>query len=371
VTSEADSFKESSLQLSKDFLNIDNDSVDAPFVISTIEEHPLFKFHGSDELKSFLIPPWHTPEGRLINIALKRGSKLYGFLILDFSLDKDMIKASDLKLLSITANQIAISLENILLLEETREAYSRLKELQDQTIQLEKMAAKGQMSAEIGHELNNITGVVFGNFSLLEHHIKQSHWDELDKYLAAVKANLENIKKFSRGLMDFSSMDANYQSCDVIQLVNDIVEYLRAQRHFQDVDLSHRAPAGSLFVMADTGQLQQLLYNLLNNAADATKEQPANVRRRIAIEILHDESAGQFTIIVSDNGVGIEKSLLEKAFNEKFTTKKTGHGYGLLVCRKIIDNHHAQMNIDSAPGKGTTISIKFPMQMPAREPISA
>ena len=365
ITTKDDTFEESVYDFSTDHLDSTNDAFDSPFVISSLEEHPLYKAHNDPEIKSFLIPAWFSPGGRLINIALKRGPKLYGFLILDFSLDKEIVKASDLKLLSITTNQIAISLENIILLEETRNAYQRLKELQEQTIQLEKMAAKGQMSAEIGHELNNITGVVFGNFSLLEHHIKQRHWEELDKYLTAVKNNLDNIKKFSRGLMDFSSMDANFQPCDIVRLVNDVVEYLKTQKRFQKIDISYSGMVDSLLTMADTGQFQQLLYNLLNNAADATRELPAGTSGQIAVGLTHDPANNNFSLTVADNGVGIEKSLLEKAFREKFTTKPTGHGYGLLVCRKIIDNHKAKLTIDSTPGHGTTISIKFPIKTPA------
>ncbi len=371
ITCVGDSFEEAQYNLPVNCFDTESSLFDSPFVISSVEEHPLYKAHNDPNIKSILIPSWQSAGGRLINIALKRGTRLYGFLILDFSMDEEIIKASDLKLLSITANQIAISLENIILLEETRNAYRRLKELQEQTIQLEKMAAKGQMSAEIGHELNNITGVVFGNFSLLEHHIKERHWEELDKYLNAVKTNLDNIKKFSRGLMDFSSMDANMQLCDVVQLLSDVVEYLKTQRHFEGIEIDFNGPSTPLFSMADTGQIQQLLYNLLNNAADATRELPAGTIRKIAVGLIQNAVDEIFTISVTDNGVGIEKDLLEKAFSERFTTKPTGHGYGLLVCRKIIDNHNAKLTIESIPGNGTIISIRFPIMVPVAVPTPA
>jgi signal transduction histidine kinase/CheY-like chemotaxis protein len=360
-----DTIEEAHYQFSKNYFDFQSEEFDSPFITSTLEEHPLYKAFKNPEIASFLIPSWHTPDSRLVNIALRRGSNLYGFLMLAFPIETEMLKASDLKLLTITANQIAISLENIILLEETRLAYQRLKELQEQTIQLEKMAIKGQMSAEIGHELNNFVGVVYGNFSLLEYHLNQKHYDELEKYLTAAKSNLDNIKKFSRGLMDFSVMSSNFQFCDVGVLVASVIEYMKAQKHFQQIDINCIEPEESIFTMADADQLQQLLYNMINNAAEAILSRPTGEPPEISIRIERKPDENNFKLTIADNGVGIEKNFLEKAFNERFTTKKSGHGFGLLVCKRIIDNHGAKLEIESEPGHGTSISMTFPIKSPS------
>ncbi len=176
-------------------------------------------------MASFLIPPWFKESDQLVNIALKRGSRLFGMLIMGYQDDSDTLKGSDLKFLGITASQIAISLENIALLEDSRHAYARLKDLQDQTIQLEKMAAKGEMSAEIGHELNNFLGVVSGNLSLMEHHLQKKNYDDLEKYLKAIIANLEQMKKFTSNLMDYSGTDGDYTICNINDLIDNIIQY--------------------------------------------------------------------------------------------------------------------------------------------------
>ncbi|UCD17354.1 MAG: response regulator, partial [Candidatus Zixiibacteriota bacterium] len=199
-----DNFQESFHDFDRDYFSTSPSELSASVIISTLEEHPLYKLHGSAEMAAFLIPKWYAPGDQLVNVALKRGSKLYGILILGYGEDSDTLKDSDLKFLTITANQIAISLENISLLEDSRNAYSRLKDLQNQTIQLEKMATKGEMSAEIGHELNNFLGVVSGNISLLEHHLEKKEYDEFERYLKAVQTNLDQIKKFTADLMGFS-----------------------------------------------------------------------------------------------------------------------------------------------------------------------
>ena len=357
-------FEESSEMCKRDYFAFDSELFNAPFITGKLEEHPCFKEFKDPRMASFLIPSWCRPGDRLVNIALKRGTNLYGFLILGFSEDAEMLQGSDLKLLSITANQIAISMENIILLEETRSAYAHLRDLQEQTIQLEKMAVKGQMSAEIGHELNNFLGVVTGNVSLLEHHLNQGNYQELDKYISAVKSNLDNIKKFTEGLMDFSSMAPKLEPCDITALVSDVADYLQVQRNFQNIRIELEKPEQPVFTIADTGQIQQLLFNLLNNAAEAIKEKSGEATGSVKFILSFDSENEAYTITVADNGAGIDPNLLGRAFKQSFTTKPDGHGFGLLVCRRIIDNHKAKLYIDSTVGEGTTISVHFPILTP-------
>ena len=358
-------FRESFESCEIDYFDFDSRTLNAPFVVDSIDEHPLYQKFPDEKVASFLIPPWYQAGYHLVNIGLKRGPKLYGFLVLGYAEDSEALKESGFKLLSITASQIAISLENIILLEDSRNAYLRLKDLQEHTIQLEKMAVKGQMSAEIGHELKNFLGVVMGNLSLIQHHLGEKNYAELDKYLKAVLSNLDNIKKFTDGLVDFSRLKSSFEPCDINALIGDVIDYLKAQKHFQDVDIRFEKAEETILSLADISQLQQLLYNLLNNAAHATYEKEGNPKKEIVITTAFSEQKKLFSITVRDNGVGIDQALLEKAFKERFTTKKSGHGFGLLVCRRIIEDHQGRLHIDSTPGEGTTIRVDFPLRAPA------
>lgn len=354
-------FEESFIMYDKDYLDFKSDELNAPFFISSIEDHPLYKEYQDEALRGIIIPPWFDATGRLVNIALKGSRKLYGFLMLGFSKDSDALKGSALKFLSITANQIAISLENIALLEETRTAYRHLKDLQAQTIQLEKMAAKGQISAEIGHELNNFLGIASGNLSLMEHHLKEGNSDELSKHLKAAVDSLNNIKKFSDGLMDFSTMKATMECCDINGLISDTIAYIKTQKHFDNIKIEFLQSEQPIFARADAGQLQQLMYNLIYNSADALREKAHQEEPSINISTSLNSEEGDFAISVGDNGVGISDKYLGIAFKERFTTKKSGHGLGLMVCRRVIENHDGHLQVDSIPDQGTTIKIRFPV----------
>lgn len=356
-----DQFKESVKKYDEDYFDVSSAEYDAPFFTESLDDHPLYKKFRNNAIEQIVIPSWHKKGNHLLNIALKGSRKLYGFLIMGFSEDEDSLKGSAIKFLTITANQIAISLENIALLEETQTAYRHLKDLQDQTIQLEKMAAKGQLSAEIGHELNNFLGVVTGNLSLMEHHLDKGNYKELGKFLKTALDNLGNIKKFSDGLMDFSTLSASMEPCDINNVINDTIEYLSTQNRFNNIKIKFTPFQQTIFTKADIGQLQQLLYNLIYNSADALNEKPSSEERKIEISSVIESEGKNFSFSVSDNGSGISDEYIDIAFKEQFTTKKTGHGLGLLVCRRIIENHKGQLDINSKPGQGTIIKITMPV----------
>jgi signal transduction histidine kinase len=287
-----------------------------------------------------------------------RAASFHGLMTLAHDEDTFKIRRADFQFLAITASQLAITLENLSLLEETRQAYCRLTKLQDETIELEKMATRGTMSAEIGHELNNFLGVVAGNIDLLQVHLEKQNYDRLGKYLNTVSETLGKIKTFTNNLMDLSPISSKKEILRFDQVIKEVVEYLRPQKQFAAVEISLPETIEPISVEADTTQIQQLLYNLFHNAADATLD---CARRQISIDVNVHASIGKFQFAIRDSGVGFDPDSLSKAFQEKFTTKPTGHGFGLVVCKRIVDNHGGELQIESARGEGTCISITFPI----------
>jgi signal transduction histidine kinase len=220
------------------------------------------------------------------------------------------------------------------------------------------MATRGEMSAEIGHELNNFLGVVAGNLSLLDFNLKKGQYDQLPRYVDGIADNVEKVKKFTANLMDLTPIASKKEVLYFDELLEEVIDYLKPQRRYRGVAIELHPIEQKIPLEADNVHIQQLLYNLFNNAADATVDRE---ERRIDVRVTAESDRGVFHLAISDTGAGIEPELLEKAFNEKFTTKKTGHGFGLLVCRRVIESHQGELNIDSTPGKGTTITITFPL----------
>jgi len=346
--------------------NIDIGQILNPVVVTSLEEHPIYKKHPDPQLREYLQPNWMRDDLQMVVVPVARANTFYGMIMLGFGDDTVRLTETTLQFLSITASQLAVNLENLSLLEQTQEAYARLKELQDETIQLEKMATRGAMSAEIGHELNNFLGVIAGNISLLDFHLKKQNYHELGRYVTSVSETLERIRTFTDNLVDLRPISSTKEIIYFDRLIIEVVNYLRPQKRFQNIRIQVDEQPEEIPFEADATQIQQLLYNLFNNAADATEDSNDRV---INVSLTLDLEKHSFTLAIQDNGTGFDPELLIKAFHEKFTTKKTGHGFGLVVCKRIIDYYGGELGINSTPGEGTTITITFPTAVQAVQPV--
>ena len=327
--------------------------------IEHFSHHPLSSFAEKANILDELFPEQYRRSNvQLVSIPISRAESVFGVLTVAFDAEKTSLKQPDLRLLAITTSQLALSLENLFLLDETQIAYSHLKQLQDETIQLEKMATRGEISAEIGHELNNFLGVVAGNLQLLELQWNKEKYDQLGKYIEVMNRNIEKMKDFTSNLMDLRRISSKKETLFFDRLLTEVLDYLKPQKRYDGVSIVLNQLPENIVFEADSTHIQQLLYNLMNNAADATDN--CELRQiNVAVEVEAEKEI--FRLVISDTGSGIEEELLQKAFKEKFTTKPDGHGFGLLVCNRIIESHNGTLSVKSQAGEGTTIKIEFPM----------
>lgn len=226
-------------------------------------------------------------------------------------------------------------------------------------MELETMGARGEMASEVGHELNNFLGVVTGAASLLDLKLKTNDLAGAKNNLAVMLTNLEKMRNFTEGLMRQSNLRAPENTViDLGSALREIMEFLTPQKRFIGVSARVEIPSAVVPVAFDSLQFQQLMYNLINNAADATRGQAV---RAVTVTLTIDKSALLTTVTVADTGVGMDQDTASRVFKSRFTSKQDGHGFGLVVCKRIIDAHHGAITIDSAPGAGARISIAFPL----------
>jgi len=231
------------------------------------------------------------------------------------------------------------------------------KDVEQRLFDLGQFAEKGMMASSIAHELNNFLGVILGGLELMQAYIQRGTVSPLPDTLGKLKANVDKMTRFTAGLMDYSRLDTRKQKADLNAVLADVMSFIAVQKRFIRIEIQTDLDPDLPDMDVDGDQLSQLLINLLNNAADAiieTKRQDG----RIIVKTRHDDS--QVMLSISDNGVGIAPDVKEKLFKEHITTKKTGHGYGLVTCAKIIANHRGTVDIESSLGEGTTFIICFP-----------
>ncbi len=326
-------------------------------LLASINEHQAVMSQEHTGVGKALVSLFGTWKGAIATLAIHRGETVHGYMVVGLPETTMTVTEGNLKFLSITLSQLALSLENLSLLEKTQAAYSRLKELQDVSIHLEKLAARGEMAAEIAHELNNFIAVVSGKAELLEMQIKHGNLNTIDNHISAIKENIEKVRRFTSDLMDYRSTETRREVVSFERILSEVVDYLRPQKRFSDIDIRTSFRIDPNFE-GDTTQIQQLLYNLFNNAADAMLDCSS---KQISVVLEEGSTKNHFRVAITDTGAGIDPEFLKKAFKERFTTKEHGHGYGLIVCGRIIENHGGVLNIESQPNKGTTIGIDFPV----------
>jgi two-component system NtrC family sensor kinase len=225
----------------------------------------------------------------------------------------------------------------------------------------EKLVAQGEMAASIGHELNNYLTIILNNAELLPLNLKKGSFDKVEKNTQAIQESVGNMKRFTDGLMDFSKLESQMVEYDLRTVIQELVFSLKPQKQFSSVKFITRFDPELPPLDIDVGQIKQVFLNLFNNAAEAINTLP---QRKGTITIIADylEKEEMVEVKIKDTGPGISKEILEKIFEPRFTTKKDGHGFGLVTCERVIRNHHGKILVESTPGQGTTFTITLPVK---------
>jgi two-component system, sporulation sensor kinase E len=234
------------------------------------------------------------------------------------------------------------------------------KNIERQMIMLERMATRGEMAAEIAHELNNYLSIVFGNLELLEMEMEMGKLDNAPKKIKSMKVGLERITKFAEGLMMFSRPAPNKERFDLNGFLESELFFIKTESRFDEVDFQHDFDERLPQVTADKSQIQQTLLNLLNNAADAISSN-SDRPKTIIIKTQYFVETKTARISVIDNGVGFTEENLGRIFRQHFTTKESGHGFGLLAVKRVIKNHGGKVWAENNPEGGAIFNIEFPI----------
>jgi two-component system, NtrC family, sensor kinase len=284
--------------------------------------------------------------------------------------------------------------DNIRSLNETNQL---LTEARDAMIRTEKMASVGRLGAGIAHEVGNPLGAVMGYLALISRQVD----GPLKEYSSAAEKEAQRIDRIIRGLLDYARpREASAQAVEVNDVVTETIDLVRTQGHFSDVAIEFELLDSPLVVCGDPYQMQQVLVNLLVNAADAIedvadaritvtahrrqvralplhtparrRDDPDGVdyshRRRLAASPrwpLGDpetESGEVIEIVVADNGPGLPPKMIDQVFEPFVTTKEPGKGtgLGLAVCARLVEGMGGVIRAGNATGGGAVFRVILP-----------
>ncbi|MEP1096160.1 MAG: tetratricopeptide repeat protein [Cyclobacteriaceae bacterium] len=262
----------------------------------------------------------------------------------------------------LTSQKLEIQEKNLELSNQRNALEKTLRELQKAQTQLvrsEKMASVGVLTAGIAHEINNPLNFIHGGKSALDKYTKKNlkdHKDKLQPFLDTIEMGIKRASGIVLSLNRFSREGSKKgEKCDMNLIIDNCLLMLKSQINSK-VRIDKKYSKKTYELNGQEGELHQVMLNILANAVQAIEEEGT-------ISIVTEVAPENLKIIISDTGVGIRKSNLNKVTNPFFTTKDPGKGTGLgmSIAQNIIEDHKGNIDYESEEGTGTIVTITLPL----------
>lgn len=241
----------------------------------------------------------------------------------------------------------------------------RLGQLSSQLLHAERLATLGTLAGGVGHELNNVAVVFVSALAELDRCANEDRPPDEDA-LHELRWVGEHLKLHATNLLDLGRPGDNQKkTLDLRPIVEETLQTLRAvgrtKRAVVEIDL----PSVPVWIHGNRTQLEQVLMNLVGNASDALVEyNDAHEGHQPKLWVSVGFAGESATLKVSDNGGGIPEDKLATIFEPYFTTKPVGKGtgLGLVVVRRVVEEHQGTVTVDSRVGAGATFTITLPLK---------
>lgn len=285
---------------------------------------------------------------------LRGGTGLAGFLLLGNRKDGKQYSERDIRFFTTLCNQTGLALENCLHYDSLKKSKQQIETMFSKVVQSEKMAALGEMSTMLAHELKNPMGIIRSSAQYIAKNLdNRKNQEELLDFIISEVDGLESVINNIMGLAKHKPPDL--KPIDLLKLVSRMTErWIQSGNHNKKVSIIFDCPEPLPEIKADFKQLQQVFLNCITNAEDAMPEGGS-----IHISI-RPGGKNSLAVQIVDSGPGIPEEHMKNAFKKFFTTKEKGIGIGLPLCKQIIAAHNGRISIQNNEDKGLTVDIRLP-----------
>ncbi|HCA48044.1 MAG TPA: hypothetical protein DEP45_12050 [Armatimonadetes bacterium] len=282
-----------------------------------------------------------------------------GVLMADNRFSRQPILDADVRLLNLFSQHAGLAVESALALEEIRRgrqelenAYASLQKTQGELVRAEQIAAIGEMSARVAHDLRNPL-VTIGGWArdLTEEPDDVEAVKHAAEIIAGESSRLEEI--LSMLLEPLAQRQLHLRPLDLNDLLVDRAMTSESTLREQGIQMRTHLAEGLPLVRGDIAQLRRSVQNLIDNAADAMPEGGT-------LEVTTSQDPENVWLTIEDTGVGMSKEATERIFDAFYTTKHYGSGIGLAVVWETIRLHGFDIEVKSAPSEGTLFVIRIP-----------
>ena len=306
--------------------------------------------------------------GTLLFTLLSCGSYLSFVLLIDFNqwiIDPEGIRVLIMRLtfLAIAGNLVNVLAQELRVqsskyqkvAEELAEANRNLREAEAAVRRSERLAALGQLSAGLAHELRNPLGTMRASAEMLTKYVAADN--ELAREMAGfIACEVDRTNSLVTRFLEFARpLKLKPAVVDITEVLDRAVALVeRDAPRYHVTFYKNYSPDLAPFPL-DAELMERVFYNLLLNAAQASAEEGAITVKTRAVD-------GTAEVAVIDRGPGVDPKIMEQIFNPFFTTKPDGVGLGLAIVSKIVDEHGGRITVESEPAKGTVFRVYLPVQ---------
>ena len=293
-------------------------------------------------------------------IPLIAKSEVIGVLLADNAYSGRLITKKTIEELNLFAAPAALAIEKANILkdlelkvEELEYAYQELAKTHDMLIRHEKLAAIGEVSTRLAHEIRNPLATIGGFAKSIPR--KYEDRERTIRNANIIIGEVGRLESILSNVLDFTKANTPKKTLvDVNELLRDTIKIAEGNAIKNNIIISLELSEKKLEIKLDETQIKQVFINVIQNAFNAMRDGGA-------LGIKTYESMNGIWIEIHDTGSGISEEFLDNIFDPFFTTRGDGTGLGLSISQRIIHNHNGKLEIESNVGAGTTVSILLPV----------
>ncbi len=248
-----------------------------------------------------------------------------------------------------------------------------LEERERRLLRGERLAAAGQLAAQITHEIRNPLSSVALNAELLEDELYEAS-PESRELLARISKEVDRLTAVTEDYLSFARRPTPELSpFDLREELNDLLDFMAQEFEMAGIEVDTRLPPDAVRVRGDANQLRQVFMNLVRNAQEAVLDEEQEPERRPRIDVEMWCKGGQVFVVVGDNGPGIPVPAAEvdRIFEAFYTSKAQGTGLGLPTVQQIVQDHEGAVRVAKTGPEGTTFEVRLPACAPVGGSVSS
>lgn len=301
-------------------------------------------------------------------IPLIAHKEVLGVILVDNRYNNKPISTDQLRLLTRFAVHASWVIENSRLLTKLLESNRELLSTREQLVQSEKLAALGEISAEVTHEIKTPLVSIGGFARRLENRAKQvrkkfqdiEELKTISDYSNIIISEVDRLEKLLTNILMYSKVRIlEREDCDINKLIDEAIFLFKSGFFMKNImvylDLAKELP----HIQLDKPKIKQVLLNLFYNAMESMPSGGDLTVKTYQEDYIRGQK--MITFLIEDTGGGVSKDVFENIFNPFFSTKSSGTGLGLSISRKIIEMHGGSIRVENNIGRGFIVFLRLPL----------